>query len=90
MSTASDFEILALTQAEADYYDRLQSQGYALCSASSAQHSCHEPVRFESSYTYVTGAKGRHTMAHRKYCAQHAKAFCERHGLTLPESPVKP
>jgi len=63
MSTASDFQITALSPEDVPYYARQRQQGFMRCSGSQPRSSCLEPVLFETSYSYTSGAKGRRAIS---------------------------
>jgi hypothetical protein len=86
MSSASDFTIAALSPEDAAYYDRQRAHGYCLCSEHTSQKTCTDPVRFETSYTYTSGDDTRRSIARRHICLKHARLFCARHWLALPDA----
>jgi hypothetical protein len=82
--SASDFTIAALSPKNAAYFDRQRARGYCLCSEHTTEETCTDPVRFETSYTYLTGESGRRSIARRHLCLRHARIFCKQHELELP------
>jgi hypothetical protein len=84
MSSSTDFRLVALTREEAAYYDRQRASGYCLCSSSRPYHTCLDPVRFELSYTYITGAHRRRSVARRHLCQKHALEKAKKLGLEMP------
>lgn len=54
---------------------------------SKRQH-CQDPARYEVSYGYISGQRGRTTSNRRQACAAHAQTFANKHDLTLPAVPL--
>lgn len=47
------------------------------------------PSRYRISYEYVTGRRGRVSTAERYACVEHAERFALKHGLELPQGPMR-
>lgn len=45
---------------------------------------CVEPIRYEGSYEYVTGKRGRVSWTRRLMCAKHAEKWAQKYGLAPP------
>jgi hypothetical protein len=84
MSSSTDFRLVALTREEAEYYDRQRASGYCLCSSSRPTQTCLAPVRFELSYTYITGPHRRRSIARRHLCEKHAVEKAKSLNLDMP------
>jgi hypothetical protein len=85
MSSATDWQIKALSPEDLAYYEKQRSLGYAPCSASSLRNRCNEPLIYEASYTYQSSkVTGRRTISRQNLCAKHARVWAEKHGLELP------
>jgi hypothetical protein len=46
-----------------------------------AVRGCRGVPRFWGIYRYVTGRRGRVSLARRRLCEEHARRFAERHGV---------
>ena len=76
MSKSWGHQILSFTPEAITDYER---KGWG-CTVS----GCEAPPRYQCSYAYVTGRRGRVTRARRDYCVEHAQKFAKKHGLELP------
>jgi hypothetical protein len=84
MSTSTDFQLTALSKEDIEYFDRQRASGYCLCAMSRPWSTCLEPVRFEFSYSYISGKKGRRSFARLRICANHARAKATKLNLEMP------
>jgi hypothetical protein len=65
-----------------------ERDNYARWGGNCSSAKCKNPdVRYITSYTYITGRRGRTTEAEKLVCLEHAQRFGEKHGLALPNGP---
>ena len=53
------------------------------CSAT----GCNGPREFIVEWDYVTGSRGRASSQTRLYCFEHARRWCDRHGIDMAKAP---
>jgi hypothetical protein len=88
VSTATDFELIPLSENDLKHYEHLRARGYIACSSSTPKKPCREPIIYAGTYTYESSKlTRRRTRARRSYCEQHGREWAARHGATVWASP---
>jgi hypothetical protein len=64
---------------------RGRTDSYRTCTAS---RRCDHKAAFVTSYRYVTGRRGRVSCAEKMVCAEHARAFRDKHGISADAPPA--
>jgi hypothetical protein len=81
---ASDFTFTVLSKEEVEHFDSQRAQGLSLCSKSTREKLCYEPVRFVWAYTFESSKTQRRAISKWYLCEQHARELAEKTNVELP------